>query len=86
MMTIEEAVSKLIAWHNAGCVGNIWFFRAPRQGKVDGFIEQTIKTHEMPSETAKMWSAQFQSVSSSKVEMFSNKDGMLDRIKVTKSI
>ena len=86
MMTLDEAKRKLEDWYSKGCVGNIWFFRAPKQKMVDGFIEQTIKKHEMSNGDAEALDNMFFRVPSMKMELFTDSDGAADRIKITRGL
>jgi hypothetical protein len=86
MMTREEAHKAFDEWFNNGCVGNIFFFRAPRSQMVDGFMERVIKLHEMSTEEKTAEQAAFTAMNCIRMEMFSTADDKLDRVKITKRL
>jgi|GEM_PF-4940020 len=83
MHSLEEAQDLLDGWFQAGCVGNIVFYRAPKQDHVYCIVEQTIKSREMPDDVRKSFERLMNHYQAERAEMF-RKDGRPDRIKVVK--
>lgn len=84
MKTLKEAIDTVEDWHGEGCVGNIILFRAPRSQNVDIVGEQTIKLRELDRETSGIVVKLFSLLDSEKIELFRDKDGYPDRVKVLK--
>lgn len=86
MMTLHEAHAKLDQWYEDGCVGNIWFFRAPRAKMVDGFVEHTVKMREMNELETEVVNNMHAVMGGLRLELFTGADGKPDRIKSTRSL
>ena len=86
MKSIEDAHKVIDGWYNAGCVGNLVLFRAPRRDGVEIILEETKKLREMPPDM-KMAAIEFFSIiGGDKVEVVSDGNGKPDRAKVTRRI
>ena len=85
-MTIDEAHRALDAWFHENQVGNLIFTRGPGHGHVLAAKQRTIKTREMPDDVRAMVELAFERLECDKAEMFSDRDGGLDRVKVMRSI
>lgn len=81
-MTRDEAIRCFCQWFDDGCVGNLVMFRSPRSSHVDCVIEETIKLREFAKEDQKLVLSVFDILDSEKVEMFRDKFGNPDRVKV----
>ena len=86
MKSLEQAVKDLVAWHEAGGIGNFTTSRVPRRDEVFTILEQTIKVHEMDEDTADAAKTAFDLLGGSRAEFFANSDGELDRVKVSRLI
>jgi len=84
MKTLENALELISNWHNEGCVGNLTVFHAPRSQNVDIIGEQTIKMRELDKEVRDLIHRLFSLLDSEKIELFRDKDGYPDRVKVIK--
>jgi hypothetical protein len=81
MYPIEEAHDLLDRWFDEGCVGNIYFYRAPTNNEVDCFLEQTVKLREMNVGEKKDLDRAFSHWRFERAEVFHDKDYNLDRVK-----
>ena len=82
MKTLEQGLESIRSWYRDECVGNLVIFRAPRSQNIDIVGEQTVKLREMDKETqAAVWKV-FDLFDSERVELFRDKDGRPDRVKV----
>ena len=84
MKTLDSALKLISRWHGEGCVGNLVVFRAPRSQNVDIVGEQTIKMRELDRETQETIRNLFSLVDSEKIELFRDKDGIPDRIRIVR--
>ena len=84
MKTLDNTLKLISRWHSEGCVGNLVIFRAPRSQNVDVVGEQTIKLRELDRETQETVHKLFSLVDSEKIELFRDKDGLPDRIRVVR--
>lgn len=82
MKTLEKTVSAINDWFNDGCVGSLTLFRAPKSRMLDMIGEQTIKLREMDEETRDAVFKLFDLLDSEKIELFRDKDGYPDRVRV----
>ena len=83
-MTRSEAILCFEKWFDNGCVGNITYYRSPRAASVDAVIEETIKLGEFSSTDRKKVEDVFEVLSSEKVEMYRDRNGYPDRVKVVR--
>jgi hypothetical protein len=84
MMTRSEAIKCFEKWFDDGCVGNLTYFRSPRAASVDAVIEETIKLREFSDDDRRKVEDVFNVLSSEKVEMYRDRDGYPDRVKVVR--
>lgn len=84
MMTRKEAVEHFCQWFDDGCIGNVFYFRAPRASRVDSVIEETVKLKEFDAETRSAVEQVFDLLDAEKMEFFRGKDGYPDRVKFTR--
>ena len=84
MKTLDAALKLISSWYSEGCVGNLVVFKAPRSQNVDIVGEQTIKLRELDRETQEVVRKLFDLVDSEKIELFRDKDGLPDRIRVVR--
>ena len=82
MKTLEQILDSVRRWHADDCVGNVTLFRAPRSQNMDMIGEQTIKLREMDEEVKTAVRKVFSLLDAEKIEMFRDKDGYPDRVKV----
>jgi hypothetical protein len=82
MKTLEQLFVEVRQWHNNDCVGNLTIFRAPRSEMVDVVGEQVIKLREMDQEAHDAVCKVFDLFDSERVELFRDKEGYPDRIKI----
>ena len=86
MKNIRELHEEIDGWYSDGAVGNLTVFRAPRSRSVDVICEEVIKLREMDRETQAAVNKVFDLFQSEKVEMFLDKNGYPDRVKVVRRI
>lgn len=86
MKSLQEVHKDIADWHADDCVGNLTIFKAPRSDKMDIICEQVIKLREMDRETQNAVRVLFDLVDSERVELFRDKNGYPDRIKVIRRI
>lgn len=82
MKTLDKTVSAIREWFDEGCVGNLVVFRAPKSQMLDMIGEQTIKLREMDDQTREAVFTVFDLLDSEKIELFRDKDGRPDRVRV----
>jgi len=85
MKPMSEALGILEDFLKSNRSGNIMFFKPPGSNVFDCFVEETVKLHEMSEEERSDCIAVFDDFSAQRVEMFRNKQGNPDRIKVTRA-
>lgn len=85
MMTFEETVRKLKIWHK-DCVGYAILYSPPRMSTIDGFIEETVKLHEMEDWEREAVLKIFDVFEFEKAELFRDKEGNPDRVKISRSL
>lgn len=83
-MTRKEAIECFTKWFDAGCVGNLTYYRSPRAAHVDAVIEETIKLREFSNDDRHKVEDVFEILSSEKVEMYRDGNGYPDRVKVVR--
>lgn len=84
MKTLSQLFSTIQTWYDDDCVGNIVVFRAPRSQNVDVVGEQTIKLREMDKETRETVWRVFDLLDAERIELYKDKDGRPDRVKVVR--
>jgi hypothetical protein len=84
--TQAEAHATLDQWFDAGCVGNLIFYRAPRASHVDAIVEQVVKAHEMDQVTHDAFVTFMELGGVQRGEVYRDKDGKPDRVKLVRSI
>jgi len=82
--TLTQLFSTIQEWYDDDCVGNIIVFRAPRSQNVDIVGEQTIKLREMDKETRETVWLVFDLLDAERIELYKDKDGRPDRVKVVR--
>ena len=82
MKTFDEISVLVRQWHSGGCVGNLTIFKAPRTDMMDAVGEQVIKLREMDQEARDAVSRVFDLFESERVELYRDKDGYPDRVKI----
>jgi len=85
MKPMGEAPGILEDFLRSNRSGNIMFFSPPRSDVFDCFVEETVKLHEMADDERAACLAVFDAFSAQRVEMFRDKQGNPDRIKVTRA-
>jgi len=85
MYSKRETLERVIKWLEGPRVGNMKIFHPPAANMYDYFIEETIKLHEMNDEQRAAVCAVFDLFEARRVEMFSDKTGKPDRIKITRN-
>ncbi len=85
-MKIDDALAEVRRWYDEGSVGNLVIFRAPKSDYVDMIAESTVKLFEMDNETKESVRRTFDLLDSEKVEMFRDRDGYADRVKVIRRL
>lgn len=86
MKNIQETHDEIDAWHKDGAVGNLTLFSAPRSHNFDIICEEVIKLREMDRETKAAVTKVFDLFQSEKVEMFLDKNGYPDRVKIVRRL
>jgi hypothetical protein len=86
MKTLEQAKECLEEWFHDGAVGNIIFYHSPGSGFVDVLVERVVKCREMPPDVNEAFCSFMDRLGVERGEVFRNKEGRPDRIKVTRSI
>jgi len=84
MKTRDECVDALTKWWVNDTVGNIIFYRAPGARYGDAILEQVIKAREMEPHIRAAFEMLMDELGIERAEMFRDKDGKPDRIKVTR--
>ena len=86
MKTLEQAKKCLEDWFNDGAVGNIIFYHSPGSGFVEVLVERVVKCREMDGVVKRAFEMFMDELGVERGEVFRNKEGKPDRIKVTRSI
>lgn len=84
--TIEDGQRILQDWFDAGCVGNLLFFRGPQRSSIEAIVEETRKLRDVGPGTQELINELFAKLGSSKIEIRSAKDGTADNFKSTRRI
>ena len=82
--SIEQACADIKRWKQNGGVGCLTLFSAPKSHSVDIIGEETIKLFEMDEEHKRAVFRLFDLFDAEKIELFRGKDGLPDRVKVTR--
>ena len=85
MKTRDEAHATLDKWFDSGCVGNLIFYRAPRAHMVDAIVEQVVKAREMEAEVRRHFERFMELMDVEKGEVFRDREGRPDRVKLVRS-
>jgi hypothetical protein len=84
MIDKQEALKRFTEWIDGNRSGNLIVFRPPVPGAVDLFVEETIKLHEMDDKQRAAIITVFGLFDAQRAELFRDKSGNPDRIKVTR--
>jgi len=84
MKTREEAIAIFNEWLDRGMVGTLFFYHAPGSDNVECIVEQVIKVREMKHEDAENFKKFMKSLGVDRGEVFCNRDGEPDRIRLTR--
>ena len=84
MKTEKECLDVLREWFSDGLVGNIIFYRSPHSDGAEAIIEQVVKVREMKPTTRAAFGMLMDDLGVERGEVFRDKDGNPDRIKLTR--
>lgn len=84
MKSEEECVVVLRKWFDEDITGNIIFYHSPHSGGAEAIIEQVIKVREMEPTTRAAFGMLMDDLGVERGEVFRDKDGNPDRIKLTR--
>ena len=84
MKSLEEMHEALQKWFVTNTVGNVIFYRSPGSKFGDVILEQVVKGREMKPEVQAAFEFLMDELKIERGEMFRNKQGEPDRIKITR--
>jgi len=85
MKSKEEILELVNKWWVTDTVGNIIAYRSPGAAYGDVILEQVVKGREMKPEVRAAFEYVMDELQIERGEMFRNKNGEPDRIKITRS-